>query len=301
MFRSLAVARHGCVHFVMFLRWRGFVVVLALGALIAAGCGSSSKSNPAPSASASTATPSATSTSAQSAISGNQLHSLPRVPAGSGPVPSSSSSASTVDESFLRTVFNDVQRVWSHEFKSAGLPYKPASLVFFSTNVTSPCGTQKKDEGAFYCGLNHTVYLDLSDLNQDARAGLGGFAQAYVVGHEFGHHVQNLLDIDSRAGSAKEANPKEKNALSVAEELQDDCLAGVWAHSAYRSGPQTASILEQKLEAANKVGDDYQARIAGQPVDPGLFTHGSSAQRQHWLKIGFESGRPWACDTFSGS
>lgn len=269
------------------------VLALSAAAVAVAACGSSSKAPASPSATPSTPTTTSTA-SAQSSISGNGLGKLPTVHAGSGPVPSS---ASEVDQAFLRMVFDDVQRVWSEEFKAAGLSYTPAKLVFFTSGVNTPCGMPKKDEGPLYCGADGTVYLDVGFLNQFAK--IGGFAQAYVVGHEFGHHVQDQLGINQRVHAANQANPKGKNAVSVREELQADCLAGVWAHAAYSGGEQTASILEEKLQAANILGDDFEARNGGTPADPGLFTHGSSAQRQHWLKTGFESGDPRACDTFS--
>jgi len=170
----------------------------------------------------------------------------------------------------------------------------------FVSTVHSGCGTQT-DVGPFYCGADRTIYLDLGFFDALARqAGLGGFAQAYVVGHEFGHHVQHLLGVDRRVAAANQANPSGQNALSVQVELQADCLAGVWAHSVYTRGELTASDLEEKLRTATLIGDDFQARAAGRPIDPGLFTHGSSAQRQHWLRVGFESGDPAACDTFTG-
>jgi predicted metalloprotease len=129
--------------------------------------------------------------------------------------------------------------------------------------------------------------------------GLGGFAQAYVIGHEFGHHVQDLLGISGRVAAANEASPGGRNARSVRVEVQADCLAGVWAHSAYTRDELTISDIEEKLTTAALIGDDFQARAGGKVVDPGLFTHGSSAQRQHWLRTGFEAGHPEACDTFS--
>jgi predicted metalloprotease len=131
-------------------------------------------------------------------------------------------------------------------------------------------------------------------------AGLGGFAQAYVIGHEFGHHLQQLLGIHKRVAAANRLNPAGKNARSVRVELQADCLAGVWAHSAYTRDELSVNDLEEKLKTAALIGDDFQRLAAGKPVDPGLFTHGSSAQRQRWLRTGFESGDPEACDTFSG-
>jgi predicted metalloprotease len=173
--------------------------------------------------------------------------------------------------------------------------------VIFSSSVhSSGCGPQE-GVGPFYCGANRTIYLDVGFFDLLARrAGLGGFAQAYVLGHEFGHHAQHLLGIDRRVAAANHANPGGENALSVRVELQADCLAGVWAHSVYTRGELTPTDLEQKLNTAVLIGDDFHARAAGMTIDPGLFTHGSSAQRRHWLMTGFESGQPGACDTFSG-
>ncbi len=197
-------------------------------------------------------------------------------------------------------MFTDAQRLWSEEFRAAGLTYAPAGLVMFVSSVHSGCGTHG-DVGPFYCGADRTIYLDLGFFDLLARhAGLGGFAQAYVIGHEFGHHVQHLLGIDRRVAAANQANPAGQNALSVRVELQADCLAGVWAHSAYTRSELTTTDVEEKLRTAALIGDDFQARAAGRPVDPGLFTHGSSAQRRQWLRTGFESGDPDACDTFSG-
>jgi predicted metalloprotease len=171
--------------------------------------------------------------------------------------------------------------------------------VIFSSRVASGCGVQE-NVGPFYCPANHGIYLDVGFFTLLARqAGLGGFAQAYVIGHEFGHHIQQLLGINRRVAAADQANPAGKHARSVRVELQADCLAGVWAHSAYTRDELSVNDLEGKLKTAALIGDDFQRRVAGKPVDPGLFTHGSSAQRQRWLRTGFESGNPGACDTFS--
>jgi hypothetical protein len=168
--------------------------------------------------------------------------------------------------------------------------------------IVRPLGRLRASRGRrpLYCGANRTIYLDIGFFDLLARrAGLGGFAQAYVIGHEFGHHIQHLLGIDRRVAAANQANPAGQNALSVRVELQADCLAGVWAHSVYTRGELTTSDLEEKLNTAVFIGDDFQARAAGMTIDPGLFTHGSSAQRRQWLRTGFESGEPGACDTFS--
>jgi predicted metalloprotease len=173
--------------------------------------------------------------------------------------------------------------------------------VLWSSHVHSGCGFQE-NVGPFYCGANRTIYLDLGFFDVLARrVGLGGFAQAYVIGHEFGHHVQHLLGVDRRVAAANQSHPAGQNRLSVRVELQADCLAGVWTHSQYSRDELSVSDLEEKLKTAALIGDDFQRRSAGKPVDPGLFTHGSSAQRQQWLRKGFESGDPAACDTFSSA
>jgi predicted metalloprotease len=202
-----------------------------------------------------------------------------------------------VDRSFLQTMFNDAQRFWRQELEAAGERYFPAKLVIFSSNVTSACGLHE-NAGPFYCPGDHGIYLDVRWFESLARlAGVGAFAQAYILGHEFGHHAQRMVGID--VGALGQRNVRRRNALSVAGELQADCLAGVWAHSVYTRGELTMSDIGDMLRKAEVIGDDFGARVSGTPVDPGLFTHGSSAQRQRWLATGFESGDPNACDTFS--
>lgn len=279
--------------------WRrvsALAMVWTAGALIGAGCGSSGHSATSTTSATHTST---TSTVSQRSLSGHELKALPKAPAATHAAPSPPADATTVDRAFLKTTFEDIQRLWDREFSAAGVTYRPARLTIFSGKVDSGCGVQE-DVGPFYCPANHGIYLDVGFFNLLARhAGLGGFAQAYVIGHEFGHHIQELLGIHRRVAAANEANPAGKNARSVRVELQADCLAGVWAHSAYTRDELSISDLEEKLRTAALIGDDFQARAAGRPVDPGLFTHGSSAQRQRWLRTGFESGDPGACDTLS--
>lgn len=281
-------------------RRRGAKATVLLGSvLIAVGCGSSGQP-----AHSTTSTPAGTRSSTTSTVSpetieGPDLKSLPKVSPATRPAPSPPAGATTVDRSFLETTFEDIQGLWHREFSAAGLTYRPARLVIFSSSVHSACGVQE-NVGPFYCPADHGIYLDVGFFDLLAReAGLGGFAQAYIIGHEFGHHIQQLLGIHSHVAAANQANPAGENALSVRVELQADCLAGVWAHSAYTRDELTISDLEEKLKTAALIGDDFQARANGKPVDPGLFTHGSSAQRQRWLRTGFESGDPGACDTFS--
>ncbi len=274
-------------------RWRrtsGLALALLGSALIAVGCGSSATT---------TGTTTHSSTVSGAMIAGHELGSLPKARAATIPALSPPTGSTTVSRAFLEATFAEIQYFWQREFHAAGLTYQPARLELFSSKVDSGCGVQE-NAGPFYCPANHGIYLDLGFFDLLARqAGLGGFAQAYVLGHEFGHHIQQLLGIHDRVGAANQANPAGQNALSVRVELQADCLAGVWAHSAYTRGELSTSDLEGKLRTAALIGDDFQARSAGKPVDPGLFTHGSSAQRQQWLKTGFDSGEPGSCDTFS--
>ena len=281
---------------------RRLAVLLACTALTAA-CGSSTHSSSG--STTSTSTPAAQSATTQTGVAtapttieGSEIQALPPVSAPTGPPPTPAHAA-TVDRAFLQTVFNDAQRMWSHDFAAAGIAYVPAQLVLFASAVHSGCGPQQ-DVGPFYCPANRTVYLDLSFFDLLARqAGVGGFAQAYIVGHEIGHHLQHLLGIDVRVAAANHVDPSGENARSVRVELQADCLSGVWAHSVYRRGELTTADINDALKAAALVGDDVQRRAAGKPVDPGLFTHGSAAQRQQWLAAGFDSGKPESCDTLT--
>jgi len=204
---------------------------------------------------------------------------------------------------FVARVLGSTERTWSEIFRAAGRTYEKPTLVLFSDSVRSACGFAQAAAGPFYCGPDRKVYIDLSfyrDLRQRFQAP-GDFAQAYVIAHEVGHHVQNLLGImnkvqslESRAGSRNDAN-----ALSVRLELQADCLAGIWANFAHRE----RNILEQGdveegLNAASQIGDDrIQMRSQGYTVPEG-FTHGSAEQRVRWFRRGIESGNLKQCDTF---
>ena len=212
-----------------------------------------------------------------------------------------SSITAETERSYLAAVFNDAQRFWQHEFSQAGAQYVPARLVLFASAVHSGCGVQA-DTGPFYCGGDRTVYLDLSFFESLARhAGVGPFGQAYIVGHELGHHVQHVIGVAGRVAALDQQDPGGANPRSVRVELQADCLAGVWAHSSQARGQLTEADLNDALKTAALVGDDYQQRAAGRVVDSALWTHGSSAQRQHWLTSGFQSGRPSSCDTFTSN
>ena len=209
---------------------------------------------------------------------------------------------------FVSVVLGDTEETWSRIFASSGKQYREPVLVLFENQVQSGCGGASAASGPFYCPADQKVYLDLSFFRElDQRFGApGDFAQAYVVAHEVGHHVQNLTGIAERVDAARErASEAQANALSVRQELQADCYAGVWGH--YVAGSKTGIQLdpgdvEEGLAAAAAIGDDRLQRQSQGRVVPESFTHGSSAQRVQWLRRGLESGRVADCDTFrSGS
>lgn len=193
---------------------------------------------------------------------------------------------------FVSFVLDDVQGFWSATFSASGLDYPEARLVLYRDAVSSACGVAPASTGPFYCPGDHKVYLDLGFFDELTRryGAPGDFAQAYVIAHELGHHVQNLLGTLSSAGGS---------AGSVATELQADCFAGVWAAHAERRGIMEAGDLKEGLTAAAAVGDDTLAKRAGRIPNQETFTHGSSAQRQAWFKTGYTTGDPNACDTFT--
>ena len=195
--------------------------------------------------------------------------------------------------------FNDVQRVWAQLL--TGSRYRDAKLVLFWDQVRSGCGAAAAEMGPFYCPLDERVYIDLGfyrDLS--GRFGApGDFAQAYVIAHEVGHHVQNLLGISERAQAAQQRNPGGRNAVSVRMELQADCLAGVWGHSAAQRNLLDPGDVEEGLRAAAAVGDDHIQKMAGRRVSPESFTHGSAAERSRAFRRGLESGSLRACDAYA--
>ncbi len=199
------------------------------------------------------------------------------------------------------TSFNDVQRTWSTALARRQGGYPPAKLVLFWDETRSGCGDAGAEMGPFYCPGDGKVYIDLGFYRELAsRFGAPGeFAQAYVIAHEVGHHLQNVLGIEPKVRAAQRRDPASRNALSVKMELQADCLAGVWARSAQDRRLLDPGDLEAGLRAAAAVGDDRLQRGATGRVSPESFTHGSSAQRSHWFRQGLESGRLDACDTFA--
>lgn len=203
---------------------------------------------------------------------------------------------------FVSVVLADTEDTWGELFRDMGRSYREPALVLFSGAVQSACGFAQAAMGPFYCPGDQKVYIDLGfyrDLKERYRAP-GDFAQAYVIAHEVGHHVQNLLGIADRVRKAqREAGSREANGLSVRMELQADCLAGVWAHHADRSRRiLEQGDMEEALNAASAIGDDRLQRRATGHVTPDSFTHGSSAQRVRWFRRGVETGKLTRCDTF---
>jgi uncharacterized protein len=204
---------------------------------------------------------------------------------------------------FIDFVAGDVDATWQKIFTESGKTYEQPVVVLYDNGVQSACGNTPSTVGPFYCPRDHKVYLDLTFMEQLQRRlnAPGDFAQAYIVAHEIGHHVQNLLGVMEDVAREEQEDPESGNELSVRVELQADCLAGVWAHSAFAKGDLLESgDLEEGLTAAAAVGDDRIQKQSGQGVDPDSFTHGSSEQRVTWFRAGFDGGDPTACDTFKG-
>jgi hypothetical protein len=200
---------------------------------------------------------------------------------------------------FVSFVLDDVQETWARLLDG----YTDARLVLFRNAVDSGCGRAPSAAGPFYCPRDGRVYVDLGFFDElHSRFGApGDFAQAYVLAHEIGHHVQSQLGTERELRARQQARPADANALSVRLELQADCYAGVWAHSTARRDLLEAGDLEEGLSAAAAVGDDRIQEMATGEVRPESFTHGSSRERATWFRRGFESGDPGSCDTFAGA
>ena len=201
---------------------------------------------------------------------------------------------------FVSFVLDDVQSTWERLLPSVGANYRHAKLVLFRDYTQSGCGAAQTATGPFYCPVDEKVYVDLAFFDElRTRFGAPGeFAQAYVLAHEVGHHVQKLLGIEQRVRSLTRQEPSEGNHLSVKLELQADCLAGVWGHSTEQRKILETSDIPAGLRAAAAVGDDRLQRMGTGHVNPESFTHGSSAERATWFRRGLESGEIGACETF---
>ncbi len=205
------------------------------------------------------------------------------------------------DAQLVSFVLDDVQKTWTGIFAQSGKQYRHAKLVLYRGATYSGCGTAQAQTGPFYCPQDEKVYIDLGFWQELKRIGgdTGDFAQAYVIAHELGHHVQNLMGTEAKMRRLQQQDPGERNALSVDLELQADCYAGVWAHSTEQRGIVHEDDVDGALKAAAAVGDDHLQKMSGRAVSPESFTHGTSAQRQMWFKRGMANGNPGDCDTFA--
>lgn len=217
-------------------------------------------------------------------------------PAGTAPLGESGGSTPQEDTlvQFVSFVLDSAQASWARTLPAMGVPYQDAHLVLFRDGIESACGFAETATGPFYCPGDQKVYIDLGFYQElrDRFGASGDFAQAYVLAHEIGHHVQTLMGTEARARRGRDA--------SVRLELQADCYAGVWAHEADREHLLDPGDLQEGITAAAAVGDDRLQRMATGHVNPETFTHGSSAERVAWFRRGYTTGRVDACDTFSG-
>ncbi|WP_455873540.1 KPN_02809 family neutral zinc metallopeptidase [Rhizobium yanglingense] len=204
---------------------------------------------------------------------------------------------------FMRTVLAETEDTWQGIFQAQGRDYEEPTLVLFADATRSACGFASAASGPFYCPGDHKVYLDTAFFQELERkfGASGDFAEAYVVAHEVGHHVQNLLGILPKFNEARQRmSEAEANKMSVRVELQADCFAGIWGKYTEQKGMLDAGDLEEALNAAQQIGDDTLQKRSQGYVVPESFNHGTSDQRMRWFKRGFDSGQLAACDTFSG-
>lgn len=204
---------------------------------------------------------------------------------------------------FMRTVLAETEDTWKGIFQAQGQNYEEPRLVLFSGSTASACGSASAATGPFYCPSDHKVYLDTEFFQElsDRFGASGDFAEAYVVAHEVGHHVQNLLGILPKFNQARQRmSEAEANKMSVRVELQADCFAGIWGKYTQQKGLLESGDLEEALNAAQQIGDDSLQKRSQGYVVPESFNHGTSEQRVRWFKRGFDSGQLSACDTFSG-
>lgn len=216
---------------------------------------------------------------------------------GSAPTPAGSGVTNDEGKAFVSFVLDDTQKTWSELYRARGKTYQPARLVLFAGRTESGCGTGNAATGPFYCPRDQRVYIDLDFYRalKDKLGAPGDFAQAYVIAHEIGHHVTNL---EQNLGKGRDEGA---DGGSVRVELQADCYAGVWAHSAKARDLLEMGDFEEAMRAAEAIGDDALQQAGGGVVRPETFTHGTSAQRMRWFQKGFTAGKPEACATFEAS
>ena len=220
----------------------------------------------------------------------------------SGPPDTAKDEAEKPLVQFVSFVLDDTQKAWEQLLpQQAGVPYRHAKLVLFRNSTPSGCGGAESATGPFYCPADEKVYIDLGFYDElKQRFGAPGeFAQAYVLAHEVGHHVQKITGVERQVRQLQQSSPQSGNRLSVMMELQADCLAGVWAHSTQQRGLLERGDVESALGAAAAVGDDHIQKMMRGQVQPETFTHGSSEQRMHWFTQGLSSGSIAGCNTFA--
>jgi predicted metalloprotease len=240
---------------------------------------------------------------ALSLITGRNLFSdlgvEPGVTTGAPMSPADSAREET-EVQFVSFVLDDTEKTWSSILAKANEQYPPPKLVLFRNSTQSGCGYAESAMGPFYCPVDEKVYIDLAfyDELKNRFGATGDFAEAYVLAHEVGHHIQHLTGTDAQVRQAQESNPGKGNQLSVRLELQADCYAGVWAHSTQQRNLLESGDVNEAMNAAASVGDDRIQKQTGQPVNVDAFTHGSAQQRQEWFSRGFNTGDMRACNTF---
>jgi predicted metalloprotease len=216
---------------------------------------------------------------------------------------SSADAIDKYDDCYLVMVYNEINVVWAAEFSRRGNEYRKPTLAFFTDAVDTGCGQASAQVGPFYCPPDERIYIDIGFLDQLQQqfGAEGRYAQAYVLAHEAGHHLQTLFGTEQKVRARQQSSPDQQNELSVALELQADCYAGVWSTLADKAGNVTITNaeLDQALNAAAAVGDDRIQKQTQGTVDPESFTHGSAAQRKKWFQTGSTSGDVNACDTFA--
>ncbi len=242
---------------------------------------------------------------ALSLITGRNLFSdlgvEPGVQSGGTPMSAADSAREEPQVQFVSYVLDDAEVQWTQIMARNNAQYQPARLVLFRNSTQSACGVGQSAMGPFYCPADQKIYIDLSFFDELHRrfGAAGDFAQAYVLAHEIGHHVQHITGTEQEVRRAQQQNPSSANQLSVRLELQADCYAGVWAHSTQARGKLHEGDVEEALTAAAAVGDDRIQQQSGQRVNVDGFTHGTAAQRSEWFRRGLTSGDPRACDSFS--
>ncbi|HZJ01246.1 MAG TPA: neutral zinc metallopeptidase [Gemmatimonadaceae bacterium] len=229
----------------------------------------------------------------------NDLGVQPGVGAGT-PMTAEDSAAQEKEVHFVSYVLDDTEKTWTNVLAQVNEQYTPPVLVLFRNSTESGCGYAQAAMGPFYCPVDQKLYIDLGFYDElKSRFGAqGDFAEAYVLAHEVGHHVQHLMGTDDRVRQAQASNPGDANALSVRMELQADCYAGVWANSTRDRSSIDASDVQEAMTAASAVGDDRIQQQSGQRVNVDAFTHGSAQQRAEWFSRGLQSGDVRSCDTF---